>query len=379
MLRKSNEPAVPYSEIGNFFGISKGTVQYHHSKGIVASGAGRPSLLNEFQKGQLIDQLNLSYYNALPMGYKDVQAYILREFNIESSIDTIRHFCRRLSDFKTVKGLRIDANKQIPDVEKINQYFSMLENNIPGIPDSFIANVDETGFQQSNEARDQMVLVPKDFTGEEIYFDVGKNGKKSTQIAGIFADGTALKPFIAVQSHTCIADVENIGINDDVARLVYQQTGFIDYDLFDKWANEIFFPEIERRRVQYDYTGDCLLIIDPCNVHASDDFMDQCTFRKIVLVFLAPYSSDQCQPLNLCVFNAQKKFKLDLTGYQELPYHSEKVLESVTSWNASATQPNILKSFELAGFLRIKGNDGKYYYSIKKELATKIRHLINGI
>jgi hypothetical protein len=57
--------------------------------------------------------------------------------------------------------------------------------------------------------------------------------------------------------------------------------------LFEKWADEVFFPTIEGKRARRDYQGPCVLILVGLGSHHRDAFLVECEDRDIDVIFLA--------------------------------------------------------------------------------------------
>jgi hypothetical protein len=66
------------------------------------------------------------------------------------------------------------------------------------------------------------------------------------------------------------------------------------------------FPYIDKTRTKLEYPGKSVVLLDGCTCHVTDSFLDECTFRGVVPVFLLPHSSDEIQPIDLRIFHIQK-------------------------------------------------------------------------
>jgi hypothetical protein len=65
--------------------------------------------------------------------------------------------------------------------------------------------------------------------------------------------------------------------------IVHHKRGFINRNLFQLWSERLLFPAIERRRVEYDYEGDAVVIPDGCTRDDSDWFLDESLARGVIL------------------------------------------------------------------------------------------------
>jgi hypothetical protein len=69
----------------------------------------------------------------------------------------------------------------------------------------------------------------------------------------------------------------------------------------------VLFPEIQRRRIGYQYEGNSVMILDGCAFHESDWFLDEALIRNAKLHMLPPHSSDEAQGLDLSLFGIAKQ------------------------------------------------------------------------
>jgi hypothetical protein len=89
-------------------------------------------------------------------------------------------------------------------------------------------------------------------------------------------------------------------------RIVYQPSGFVTTELFEELCTTVLFPYSWEKRQQLRYDRFGLFILDGCNYHTSEGFLEACLFNGIIPVVLPGYSSDQLQPLDLGVFAVEK-------------------------------------------------------------------------
>lgn len=90
-------------------------------------------------------------------------------------------------------------------------------------------------------------VVPVEYDDDGVFYPVDMSAKRCTMLAGIFSDGTILKPFIIIIYHV---EEELIveGYIQDVVSFSHNDKGFIDMISFELLAQNVFFPEIFRRR-----------------------------------------------------------------------------------------------------------------------------------
>jgi hypothetical protein len=170
-------------------------------------------------------------------------------------------------------------------------------------------------------------------------------------VAAVSGDGGMLNPLVIVQRKTYETDIIETGFTPDKLDIVFRERGFIDRFLFDEWARTIFFPEIERRRLAFNYGGQAVLILDGCTCHNSDWFLDEALAMHVDLHFLPPHSSDRTQPLDLGLFGLTKRSLTKVRPDPEKSMQSNQLIRMLCAWFSAATPKNIIGSFTRPGIV----------------------------
>ena len=139
----------------------------------------------------------------------------------------------------------MENNRVDCDPEEINDYFDHLESVLDGsIPAPFVINIDQSGFQEWADKRNLVVVVPAEVTQDEIKIPVARTTKRASILAGIAADGSTITPAVIVPRKTIEMELFENGYTPDKVMLAYQENGFFTIEIFERWAFEVFFPEI---------------------------------------------------------------------------------------------------------------------------------------
>jgi hypothetical protein len=173
-------------------------------------------------------------------------------------------------------------------------------------------------------------------------------------LAALSADGSSLKPMIIIQRKTYEIDLFESGFTPDKVLIVHGERGFIDRTLFDLWAGTMFFPEIERRRLEYQYDGPPVLILDGCTSHESDWFLDEALTQQATLHtlhVLPPHSSDKMQALDLGLFGITKQALTKVRPDPEKSPQSNQLIRMLSACHVAATPKNIVGSFRRSGIV----------------------------
>ena len=290
--------------------ISKSTVQYHLSRKCEENfyRIGRPTLLDEKQHKGLLEFVKNSYNAKMPCTYEQVRDFLYENFDISVNIVSLRSYIARCNDMRTCIGHPLEDTRLFSDTKQIDEYFDQIKELMNFcIPASFILNIDEVGFQDYSDNGDIMCIVPIEYVGNEIAIPVNRETKRSTLLAGIYADGSRAKSMIVLTRSTIETELYEFGYTPDKILFGYSESGFMNTQLFMKWAKNCLFPEIAQRRCFFNYDGPMLLFLDGFGVHLCDEFTELCVEHNVFLQLFPPHTSDQLQFLDLGIFAIHKR------------------------------------------------------------------------
>ena len=242
----------------------------------------------------MANKIEFEWNNSNPFSLSFLANWIYKTFHKVISNNTLSHTIKRYKLGKSILAYPMEVRRICVPFEVINQHYQQLQEILKArIPPAFVLNVDECGFQPWQDKRAEKVIVPcnVDFTSTNICVD--RAGRRSTLVGCVAADGSMLKPFLIITRKTIEKALHEVGYTANVVEIVYQKSGFITAQIFDYWDESIFFPEIESKRVQYNYSWPVLLMYDGCTCHSSDFFLDECTYRDIIPFLEHPNSSYQ--------------------------------------------------------------------------------------
>ena len=376
MLRPEDERfKVTFEEFGIFFNCSSASIykQYLRLKKDTLPN-GRPPILCceaiEFIKNIIRD----NFLNNSPVTYDFLLDAIQYRFSISLKPDTLRHICRGIDEVKTVRGIPMEQQRVSASNDDIMKYYDLLNAMIQQIPGSFIFNVDESGCCDWTDAHEVKVLVPQWYEDSNIKIPVDRNSMRATIVGCIAADGTCMKPLVLLPRKTIDSDLILYGYNDNQALFVYQKNAFMTTKLFEKWAIDVFFPDIEKRRKKYDYEGPAVLILDGLGSHYSDTFLEACNIYNVYVLFLVPHTSDQCQPLDLVTFSLLKRAYSKMTFDKFASKQSNQVIKMLGAWY-QATAPHLIISAFVASGMNPYLNNNQIYWNVDLRKASQLRLL----
>jgi hypothetical protein len=176
----------------------------------------------------------------------------------------------------------------------------------------------------------------------------------------ITADGSAMKQFIIVDRVTGGQERRSMGHTEDKIHLSFESSAFTTNKLFSEWAEEVFFPEIPRRREFYDYREQAVLLLDRFTCHHTPEFVQKWGLAKVEVVFLVPHTSDRTQPLDLLTFALAKKAYHTCKGEVLSSDQSRQILRMMEAIHAGTSVNKMVTAFLRAGLLLMQEADGQY-------------------
>jgi hypothetical protein len=108
-------------------------------------------------------------------------------------------------------------------------------------------------------------------------------------------------------------------------------------------------PEIEQTRKTAHYSCPAVLILDGYSAHDGDFFLDLCMEHNLVPCPIPPHSSNQVQPLDLCVFGVTKRLMTRLNRMNEANVHSVHGARLFSAFHSACSPVDVIASFRSAG------------------------------
>ena len=247
----------------------------------------------------------------------------------------------------------------------------------------FCYNLDESEIQRYTDARETLLVVPSNFPDKELTYPVYRAGKRITLLHCISTDGTYVKPLIVLPRKTVDDDVFNY-INPNSCRFCNQENGFLTAKLFKYWLFKSFFPDLEKKRDDYQYYGPACLIMDGFKGHykAYEDIKNVFSENNVKVLFIPPHSSDQVQPLDLLGFNLLKltKNKSHISFQSGTSDQTKEIVRIMNALESVSTSVLITKAWNAAGIFRKPVEKSSFekevliqYHEVDVERARKIR------
>ena len=378
---KENGYPVSQYELARFFGIERSTVQYHIERSFntfenIPRPFGRPSLLEDQEKAQLIAWISDTFNNRYPATYQTIREFIDDRFGKQISLDTIRHIVHQAEELKVVTGVPMENERVFCNPQRIDKYFEELESALEfGIPPQFIINIDESGYQDWVDSRNVQCIVPAHYAKEIVKMPRDRTSKRATMLAGICADGSTIRPMVVITRETIEKELLDLGYICDKVIYGRSETGFMNQELFLSWTRTSFIPEMKEKRARYSYDGPILLIMDGYGVHDCDQFREILSEENIHPILFAPHSSDQTQFLDLLIFALQKSEMQQMRIRNELNWQTKQVIKILDSWQRVTVPRNIIAAFRRGGLIVQWDQDqGKLIASVDRSHATAVRH-----
>ena len=196
----------------------------------------------------------------------------------------------------------------VPEAVK-REYVARMEGAVCGnIPSAFVYNVDECGIQEFADAKPVDVIVPVGFDRETLEYASRRNAYRSTLVAGICADGSALKPVFIIKQKMVPDQIVLDGWTKDKVLFIHTESGFVNGGLFVEWFNTVFVPDVQRKRELFGKPDQkAVLLMDGCSAHTVEQIEEDARNNNVEIQLFPPHTSHLFQPLDLCLFGALKK------------------------------------------------------------------------
>ena len=214
----------------------------------------------------------------------------------------IKNFLARHKEIKTHRSRKIDtARFNGATTDRIKAFFQLLQlPAIKDIPKENRYNMDECGVMEGQGHNglvlgnaEKSVVLQKN-PGSRIW---------TTIVECISADGRALTPLVIFKGRTVQQQwfPENL---DFLSSWDFTSSikGWTNDKIALTWLKTIFIPQTMPQKKGEKR----LLIIDGHGSHATDDFMFECFYNGIYVLWLPPHSSHVTQPLDVAVFGPVK-------------------------------------------------------------------------
>jgi hypothetical protein len=118
-----------------------------------------------------------------------------------------------------------------------------------------------------------------------------------------------------------------------------------------------------------------LLLLDGCSAYDGDFFFDLCLQHNIIPCYIPPHSSNQVQPLDLCVFGVTKRLMTRLNKMDKENIQSVHAGKFVSAFHSTCNRVNVIASFRKAGIvLHLESTGVAVCYVEKYQCRCLLRH-----
>jgi hypothetical protein len=245
---------------------------------------------------------------------------------------------------RIIKGISMEQDRLFADPAQIGLHYATLAAVITGNPAALVINLDETGHQAWADAHKEFVIGPARFPGKTVSIPVDRGEKKAPLLAAI---GQKLKSLVIIPRVTVEMELMHLGYGEECL-LQYQENVFFMAELFDYRCEKALFPYIHTTRTKRGSPGEAVVLRDGCACYLTDYFLDECTFRGFILVFLPPHSSDQIQPLDLGIFHIQKAEALKVPPDPGLNPQTKQIIKAVNGYHRACCRTCVIGAFRRA-------------------------------
>jgi hypothetical protein len=284
-----------------------------------------------------------------PISYREREVKIADRWAQYQKPDTLRHIIRaQMVNLDTVKGIATEAGRVYASNESIREWYANLAQKIHDVPREFILNVDETGFSEWTDAKDTQGIVSIEYDQPMIKVPVHKSAQPRSMCICIGADGSAIRSFIIMERVSC---------NENLRFMA----AFMTKHLWEEWTDTVFFPDLARRRREFQYAYRACLLLDGLICHYTPAFMNRCAKENVEVKHLVAHSFNQMLPLDLFIFAVAKQHYRSSPDSDPCSDQSRQVDRMMRAIHAATTVHNCVQALITAVLIPERRIDAQYY------------------
>lgn len=258
----------------------------------------------------------------------------------------------------------MDSNRHNAESQyKYELYFQLLQQKVTQyniLPENTY-NMDEKGFAIGVLGRTKRVFSRRQYEKKEVRQALQDGSREWVSLlATICADGTALPPGIIFASKNSTIQsrwVADVNPERHSIHVTSSPTGWTNNDIGLAWLEQVF-DRYSKPKARLRYR---LLVVDGHGSHLTQDFLEYCHQKRIILAVLPPHSTQTLQPLDVVCFkplSSAYSNELDdhLQQSQGLSPLSKADFFALfwPAWVSTFTKNLILKAFEATSIHPIK-------------------------
>ena len=342
--------------------------------GNVQSKVGRPPLLNKKQEEQLVVIIKERNKQKNCMDRSDVLNEISDLFQVVTTPSWVDNFTKRheeeigFVESKPLEKERLEVSEQ-----SIKEYFAKLEKMVNDCDANLIVNMDESGDGSKNNKKSKKVLIDQNDNSVVHCHMEDREDAHITFVCAIVSDLSYMRPMVIVTRKSIDSDLLSMGFPDSKLGLVVgSEKGYITRELMMTWINQIFLPEVNKRRLAMKKPkAKCLLILDGHSSHVNEKLTEIFKRNNIYHILLPPHSSHLTQPLDRLIFgnwkNIKKTIRIRKGKYTK---QTTRIVKGLKAFSMASNPTDVMKAFKRGG-IEISIRTTNPLISINEELVLK--------
>jgi hypothetical protein len=247
----------------------------------------------------------------------------------------------------------LEAKRYNVEQEYVDAYVHELLELAQNTPSCLLFNADECGIDDFVNAKKKHVLAPVGIKASQLAYSVPRKANHVTLFPLISFGQGSFCPLLITRRRTTDADVFSHGFRRNIdLRIEYSESGYVTSELFLLWAQEMFFPTLEKVRADNN-TGSAwaILILDGFRGHTTTELLAEMFAHGVHVILLPPHSSHALQPLDLTTFAGLKRLLRRYAAEADLGVQATLIHRIVHVCQDSTTMHKNIGAFERAGFL----------------------------
>lgn len=274
-------------------------------------------LLSTDQELEVLNFIEESYFNYQPARKIDILAFARKISQKDLSDNWVYSFLKRHStEVVTKEAVPIEEVRTNIDPEYVEKYIDELILASEDVPSELFFNLDESSNSASSSSKNYSSVIPTKCSDHLCYFSFDRSQKNITSLVNISLAGDLIPSVIIIPSQSVPIILDQSGLRDGIEfHLCSSENGFITFDIFYSYLEDIFIPTINKIRIEKNYhEKPALLLMDNCSCHINFQINRLLASHNIRVITYPPHTSHLFQPLDAVFFGCSKKNVQRKTG-----------------------------------------------------------------
>lgn len=286
---------------------------------------------------------------------------------------------RHQNDIQKVKANCVDDLRANISIEKVEQYFTDIDEVIKDPPKPYLLiNLDEMGFGKRPEKGKRKTVYISTKCDVQAFWRERTDPYHISLVAAVTAACNSLTPLCLTTRKRTDPDFDDTFFYA-WGDLCTTPKGYMTTFSMIFWIRNILKPYVEFFRKAADENLKCVLIIDGCTSHFTDEVIDAFDeIGNIKLILLPPHSSHLLQMLDATLFSSVKRRFSSIPENKDFTSRlTRKLIRIKRAYESSVCSELIRSAWEATGFHLNLTQGEVTSFTFDEEFKSRIRHQVS--